>query len=108
MIWRSTYHQRIAQLADYITAYISYVIAYLLSIALHRIDPSVFPPETKLRDSYIIIISILSFVFVLLYDKYNAYSYQRFTSLLKGIFNHIKGCFYWYLNQYCICIFIRL
>jgi exopolysaccharide biosynthesis polyprenyl glycosylphosphotransferase len=93
MIWRSSYHRRIAQLADISTAFISFILAYYISIFLHNIEPSLFPPETEIRISHILIILFLSVVYEILFDLQKAYSYQRFTSLLKEYSIVIKVCF---------------
>ena len=93
MIWRSSYHRRIAQLADFLTAFISFVLAYYAAILLHKIYPALFPPKTDIEISYIIIILFLSIVYEILFDLQKAYSYQRFTSLLKEYSIVIKVCF---------------
>ncbi len=93
MIWRSSYHRRIAQLADFGTAFISFVIAYIISILLNRVEPSLFPPKEEVRTSYILIIIVLSIVYEVLFDYHKAYSYQRFTSLLREYSIVIKVCF---------------
>ncbi len=93
MIWRSTYHRRIAQLADFCTALISFMLAYFISILLHKLEPSLFPPEAKIRISYILIILILSVLYGILFDQHKAYSYQRFTSLIREYAIVIKVCF---------------
>jgi exopolysaccharide biosynthesis polyprenyl glycosylphosphotransferase len=93
MIWRSSYHRRIAQLADFGTAFISFILAYYIATLLHKIEPSLFPPKAEIRISYILIILILSVVYEILFDQHKAYSYQRFTSLLKEYLIVIKVCF---------------
>ncbi len=93
MIWRSSYHRRIAQLADFGTAFISFVLAYFISTLLHRLEPSFFPPNVEIRTSYILIIIVLSIVYEILFDQQKAYSYQRFTSLLREYSIVIKVCF---------------
>ena len=93
MIWRSSYHRRIAQVVDFGTALISFILAYYISTLLHKIEPSLFPPEAEIRLSYILIILILSVVYEILFDQHKAYSYQRFTSLLKEYSIVIKVCF---------------
>lgn len=93
MIWRSSYHRRIAQLADCGTAFISFVLAYFISTLLHRLEPSLFPPKTEIRTSYILIIIVLSIVYEILFDQQKAYSYQRFTSLLREYSIVMKVCF---------------
>src|ERR1035438_3852058 len=93
MIWRSSYHRRIAQVVDFGTALISFILAYYISTLLHKIEPSLFPPEAEIRLSYILIILILSVVYEILFDQQKAYSYQRFTSLFKEYSIVIKVCF---------------
>ena len=93
MIWRSSYHRRIAQLIDFSTAFISFILAYYISTLLHKIEPSLFPPKAEISISYILIIIILSVVYEILFDQQKAYSYQRFTSLLKEYSIVIKVCF---------------
>src|SRR3990172_12595541 len=93
MIWRSSYHQRIAQLADFITAFISFIAAYLVSIFLHNVMPSIFPPKIEIRYSFIILIIFLSFIYNLLFDVQKAYNYQRFTSLYREYSIVVKVCF---------------
>ncbi len=93
MIWRSSYHRRIAQLADFGTAFISFVLAYFISTLLHMLEPSIFPPKTEIRTSYILIIIVLSIVYEILFDQQKAYSYQRFTSLIREYSIVIKVCF---------------
>jgi FlaA1/EpsC-like NDP-sugar epimerase len=93
MIWRSNYHRRIAQLADFGTAFISFALAYYISTLLHRLEPAIFPPKAGIRTSYILIIVVLSIVYEILFDQQKAYSYQRFTSLLREYSIVIKACF---------------
>ncbi|MCL5030977.1 MAG: sugar transferase [Bacteroidetes bacterium] len=93
MIWRSGYHRRIAQLADFGTAFISFVLAYFISALLHRMEPSLFPPQVEIRTSYILIVIVLSMVYEILFDQQKAYSYQRFTSLLREYSIVMKVCF---------------
>ena len=92
MIWRSSYHRRIAQLADFGTAFISFILAYFISAFIHRLEPSLFPPKAEIRTSYILIIIVLSIVYEILFDQQKAYSYQRFTSLLREYTIVIKVC----------------
>jgi hypothetical protein len=93
MIWRSSYHRRIAQLVDFATAFMSFILAYYISTLLHKIEPSLFPPKAEIRTSYVLIILILSIFYEILFDQQKAYSYQRFTSILKEYLIVIKVCF---------------
>jgi exopolysaccharide biosynthesis polyprenyl glycosylphosphotransferase len=97
MIWRPSYNSRIAQIIDICIACISFIAAYNLSLLLHNIDPSLFPPKTEFRNSYYVLIIILSFVYKLLFDQQNAYSYQRFTSLIREYSIVSKVCFMGFL-----------
>jgi len=69
MIWLSSYHRKIEQLADFGTAFISFVLAYFISTLLHRLEPSLFPPKVEIRTSYILIIIVLSIVSEILFDQ---------------------------------------
>jgi len=93
VIWRSTYHRRIAQFVDFGTAFISFILAYFISTYLHKIEPSIFPPEDEIKMSYIFLILLISIVYEILFDQQKAYSYQRFTSLLREYTIVIKVCF---------------
>jgi FlaA1/EpsC-like NDP-sugar epimerase len=81
MIWHSSFHQRIAQAADFTTVIISYILTYFISILLHSAAPSLH--QLEVRNSYLLIMGIMSLIFIILFDKNRAYSYQRFTSLIK-------------------------
>jgi exopolysaccharide biosynthesis polyprenyl glycosylphosphotransferase len=93
MIWRSSFHRRIAQVADSGTAFISFVLAYFIATLLHRVEPSIFPPQVEIKTSYILVIIALSIVYEILFDLQKAYSYQRFTSLLREYSIVMKVCF---------------
>ena len=77
MIWRSSYHGRIAQAVDFSTAFISFVLAYLISTLLNKIEPSIFPPKEEIRTSYVLIIIILSIVYEILFDQQKAYNKEQ-------------------------------
>ncbi|MHB1688946.1 MAG: hypothetical protein ACYCVH_16455 [Ignavibacteriaceae bacterium] len=68
-LWRN---RRIAQLADFGTAFISFVLAYFISTLLHRVEPALFPPKTEIRVSYILSIIVLSIVYEILFDQQKA------------------------------------
>lgn len=93
MIWRSSYHRRAAQAADFLTALISFVLAYYISALLHKAWPSFFPPKEEIKTSYVLTVLLLSILYEVLFDQQKAYSYQRFTSLLREYSIVIKVCF---------------
>lgn len=81
MLWRPSYHTRIIQLADLLTAIVSCAVSYYIATALHRLYPVFFPPDIIFRSSEIVLVSVISLSYVVLFDLQNAYNYQRFTSL---------------------------
>lgn len=83
MLWRSAYHKRIAQLADGLTTAFSFILAYFVWdwIRLNtklgvgqpiRVDWGVFWK-----------ILIFSIIWVIIFERFKAYTYQRFTSLSR-------------------------
>lgn len=77
MLWRSSYHRTIAQLADFVAALISFISAYIVSNILHEFEPSIFPPKEEIRTYFIILILVHSFIYEILFDQQKAYSYQQ-------------------------------
>ncbi|OGW44930.1 MAG: hypothetical protein A2Y66_02065 [Nitrospirae bacterium RBG_13_41_22] len=82
MLWRPTYHRRIAQLADAVTTAFSFFAAYFVWNWVRLI----FPWAPLGRDIEItydlhwkVIISAIIWVIIL--NKLDAYTYQRFTSI---------------------------
>jgi len=97
MIWRSAYHRKIVQFADFVTALAGFYISYYIAILLNYYYPLNFPPILVIRESHYIIIVLISFLFVFLFKKLNAYNYQRFTSLLKEYMIVLKVTFIGFL-----------
>lgn len=84
MIWRPTYHSRLAQLADALTTALSFVVAYF-AWSWARI---IFPWAPLGRDIDItpgLFWKIIAFaiIWVIILTKLGAYTYQRFTSLRR-------------------------
>src|SRR3989337_2240012 len=105
MLLRSSHHSRIAQIIDVCTAFMSFIAAYYLSLFLYNIAPSHFPPKVEIKDSYYALIIILSFIYKILFDQQNAYSFQRFTSLLREYTIVQKVCFTGFLINIAIAYF---
>ena len=91
MLWRPTYHKRIAQLGDGITTAASFVLAYFIWDKFRTLTNIGLPIQIR-RDMLWIILG-LSVIWVIIFTKQNAYSYQRFTSLNKEIKIVIKTTF---------------
>ncbi|MBU1145301.1 MAG: sugar transferase [Firmicutes bacterium] len=92
MIWRSTYHHRIAQFADIITAFLGLIISYYLSEYLSKLDPSIFRVPTQFSYFYFSLALMICVLTVILFKGYKAYSYQRFTSLIREYSIVLKVC----------------
>lgn len=81
--WRPSYHTRIAQAGDFLTAVASFIAAYYLADFLHRQFPYFFPRTAPLQTSQLLVVLVIGFCYVVLFSYQNAYSYQRFTSLFR-------------------------
>ncbi len=91
MIWRPTYHRRIAQLADAMTTAFSFVLAYVVWNALRISLPRVFGSEIHLTSDLYWVVAGFSVASVVIFSKMNAYAYQRFTSLRHEIVIVLKA-----------------
>ena len=83
ILWRPSYHTRIAQAGDFLTAVASFIAAYYLADFLHRQFPYFFPRTVPLQTSQLLVVLVIGFCYVVLFSYQNAYSYQRFTSLFR-------------------------
>lgn len=81
MLWRPKYHHRLVQLADGLTTAASFVLAYFFwnNIRIHTNLGMGQPIQLAWNDAWKII--GLSIIWVIIFNKLNAYTYQRFTSL---------------------------
>ncbi|MCL4519934.1 MAG: hypothetical protein M1587_12145 [Thaumarchaeota archaeon] len=82
MIWRSSFNSAIARIADFLTAFLSYGVSYVLWRTFHLAYPTVFPFTVAFGWHYLVIGGIFGLIFVILSQAHKAYSYQRFTSLI--------------------------
>lgn len=94
MIWRSSFHSRIAQLGDFTTAFVSFVFAYFVSSSLHKLLPLYFPSEMQIKFFHVAVILFLSWVYVFLFSAQSAYSYQRFTSIVREYYIVLRVSFF--------------
>lgn len=91
MLWRPTYHRRLAQLADGLTTAASFVVAYFIWNWI-RINTNLGVGQEILLSWYVLWkILGLSVVWVVILDRLRSYSYQRFTSLYKEFSNIFKA-----------------
>jgi exopolysaccharide biosynthesis polyprenyl glycosylphosphotransferase len=79
MIWRPPHHKRIAQLIDGITTAASFVATYFIWEKFRVLTDIALPIQISWHLLWIIL--GLSIIWVIIFTKQNAYSYQRFTSL---------------------------
>lgn len=81
MPWRQAFHLRSIQVSDGITTVISFVISYFVWKVL-RENIEIGNP-IQLNWSLLWLVLGFSVIWVIVLDKLNAYTYQRFTSLSK-------------------------
>ena len=93
MIWRSTYHSRIVQLTDIMTAFLGFIISFYLWDLLYFLYPQSIAHPFSLRKEHLLLFIVFSFIYVLLFNINKAYSYQRFTSLFSEYTLVVRVCF---------------
>jgi exopolysaccharide biosynthesis polyprenyl glycosylphosphotransferase len=82
-MWRPTYHQVIAQLADAFTTLLSFVAAYYLWVLLRWSAPGrALGAEIFLDRAYVAIMTAAAAIWVIIFHYFGVYSYQRFTSFI--------------------------
>ena len=83
MIWRPTYHKRLAQSADGLTTAASFVLSYFVwnSIRINTNLPVGQAVELRWGDLWKLL--AFSVIWVVTLTKLRAYTYQRFTSLRR-------------------------
>lgn len=79
MLWRPKYHQRLAQLADGLTTAASFVLAYFVWNEVRKNFGIALPIQLDWNDLWKVL--GLSAVWVIIFTRLKAYTYQRFTSL---------------------------
>jgi len=84
MLWRPTFHQRIAQLSDGLTTSLSFVIAYFIWNWARLTFPNIWlGRQINISGDELWKILGFSVIWVVIFTKLGAYSYQRFTSIQK-------------------------
>lgn len=94
MIWRSYVNSRIAQVVDFLTALLGFLLSYLAWGQMWRINPFlpyIIPPQYFLGAGYYAFCLLFSLLFVFILNFHKAYSYQRFTSLAKEYWIILKA-----------------
>ncbi len=79
ILWRPSYHTRIAQVGDFLTVATSCIVSYYASLGLHDLHAHIFPPVVPPSSSFLLV-TVISIAYVILFNYQKAYSYQRFTS----------------------------
>ncbi|MGA2466116.1 MAG: sugar transferase [Thermodesulfobacteriota bacterium] len=84
MLWRPTYHRRIAQLADALATAFSFVAAYFAWSWAKLIFPWIpFGRDIEITPDLFGKIAVFAIIWVVILTKLDAYTYQRFTSLRR-------------------------
>lgn len=91
MIWRPTHHRRLVQAADALTTAGSFVVAFFIWDKFRRLTDISFPIRVTAYEIAVII--GFSLLWVIIFNRLGAYSYQRFTSLWKELTNVAKTTF---------------
>jgi len=91
MIWRSTYHGRVAQFCDFITTIIGFYFSDGISKILNRLIPYSIPRDYDFFEKQSLLICTIGLVQVLIFKWLKAYSYQRFTSIISEYWIVLKS-----------------
>jgi exopolysaccharide biosynthesis polyprenyl glycosylphosphotransferase len=91
MIWRPPHHRRLAQAADALTTAGSFVIAFFIWDKFRLLTNISFP--VRINEYEIAVIIGFSLLWVIIFNRLGAYSFQRFTSLWKELTNVVKTTF---------------
>jgi len=91
MIWRPPHHRRLAQAADALTTAGSFVAAFSLWDRFRRLTSIALPISITAYD--VVLIIGFSLLWVIIFNRLGAYSFQRFTSLWKELTNAVKTTF---------------
>ena len=84
MLWRPTYHRRIAQLADAVTTAFSFLAAYVFWNWARLIFPwASLGMDIKISPDLFWKITVFAIIWVIILTKLDAYTYQRFTSVRR-------------------------
>jgi exopolysaccharide biosynthesis polyprenyl glycosylphosphotransferase len=84
MLWRPSYHRRIAQLADALTTALSFFVAYLAWEWARLIFPWLpLGMDIKITHDLYWKIAVFAIIWVMILTNLDAYTYQRFTSLRR-------------------------
>lgn len=86
MLWRPAHHRRIVQIADGLTTLLSFVVAYYFWEFLRLSVPTLqIGAAFKIDGTSVILMGLAAVLWVVLFNYYGAYSYQRFTSFATEI-----------------------
>jgi len=86
MLWRPTYHRRLAQLADALATAFSFVAAYFVWGWAKLIFPWIpFGRDIEITYDLYWKIVVFAIIWVLVLTKLGAYTYQRFKSLRREV-----------------------
>ncbi len=81
MSWRLISKSRLAQIADFLTACVVFTLAHVAWQILYSLKSRFFPVPMAMTSDRLLAVAAISVLVVFLFDRQQAYSYQRFTSL---------------------------
>jgi len=80
-MWRPLSHRRFLQLLDYLTIWFGYLFAFFFKDLLLLFSPKLFTFNIAISMQFLIANSFTSLIYLFLLNYFNAYSFQRFTSV---------------------------
>jgi len=105
MIWRSSLNSRLAQAADFITVFLGLLLSYEFWGIAHLRFEEIIPVPTNLNFYLLSYFLFVGVVYVFIFNKYNAYSYQRFKSIKTEYSNVIRVSIIGFLASLTIAFF---
>lgn len=90
MIWHSSQHSVIVKFADYLVSQIAFIVSYFAWIYLYTNTNLNIPVPFEIERIHIFFVLLSGVVFVVLFQENGAYSYLRYTSLLREFIIVVK------------------
>lgn len=92
MIWRSDLHKKLVQLGDYVSVLGSFFLAFHIWENF-RLRTNI-PLPIVVNEVVLVAVFLISFAWIILFSAHQAYSFLRFTSLLKEFLIVLKTSIY--------------
>jgi exopolysaccharide biosynthesis polyprenyl glycosylphosphotransferase len=107
MIWRSPYHSRVAQCCDFLTTMIAFFCSDGIFRLLHQSFPRLISNDYNFFEKQFMLLCIISLLQVYIFKWLNAYSFQRFTSIISEYWIVVKSVSVGLLLTIAILFFLK-